>query len=144
VPVDEADLELVPVVEAVERVGVPELNVTVELPATVPLLNVSVSVTVEPSSAVLVVVELGPVVIVMVPEEVVVPAEVVVIAAVALNAEQSCAPTVWASRRSESAQDLRRHGAALSPMAFCVGPHWQAWSERSQPAAAMAEERHAV
>jgi hypothetical protein len=113
--------EPVVVVVAVVRLGVPELKVTVPLPPPV-TLSVLVLVVVDSS---LLVVELDVEVMVIVPDELVLVV-VVAVASPLLKTAHSCEPTLCAVSRSDSAQDLMRQGAALLPIAACVGPHWQA------------------
>ena len=58
--------------------------------------------------------------------------------------EHWAAPALWACMSWEMSQLEMRQGAALAPMAACVGPHWQPTSVAAQPAALMALRRQAV
>ena len=58
--------------------------------------------------------------------------------------EHWAAPALWACMSWETSQLEMRQGAALAPMAACVGPHWQPMSVAAQPAALMALRRQAV
>ena len=102
------------------------LRVVVVLPALLPAPEVDVAV--------------GPPEL-LPPEEVVEPEPPV---AEAENAEQRASPALWAAPKSAAWQERIRQGAAVAPIAFLEGPHWQPTSPGGQPTAPMAEEMQAV
>jgi len=57
---------------------------------------------------------------------------------------QRAKPIDWIAGNSVAGHEAPRQTAAETPIRVCAGPHWQAWSFGAQPAAVMAEERHAL
>jgi hypothetical protein len=63
---------------------------------------------------------------------------------IALYSSHIARPTDSTTGSSDAGHDAIRQGAAFETIALCVGPHWQPKSDRAQPAAMTAEERHDV